>query len=173
MNIKILSLMLCPALLAACSGKGDGHAASGVFETTETVVSARTAGLLTAFNAEEGTDLKGGAEVGCVDTVLLSLRRSELKASAGSAASTVLDVSRQSAHLRRQIEHAQQELARAQQLAAAKAGTRQQEGAAQHILEERRGELLQKKIPELVKQMQLLRVKVADVAEAMRQCGAE
>ena len=47
------------------------------------------------------------------------------------------------------------------------------EGAAQHILEERRGELLQKKIPELVKQMQLLRVKVADVAEAMRQCGAE
>ena len=46
-------------------------------------------------------------------------------------------------------------------------------GAAQHILEERRGELLQKKIPELVKQMQLLRVKVADVAEAMRQCGAE
>ncbi len=126
MNIKILSLMLCPALLAACSGKGDAHAASGVFETTETVVSARTAGLLTAFNAEEGTDLKGGAEVGCVDTVLLSLRRSELKASAGSAASTVLDVSRQSAHLRRQIEHAQQELARAQQLAAAKAGTRQQ-----------------------------------------------
>ena len=64
MNVKILSLMLCPALLAACSGKGDGHAASGVFETTETVVSARTAGLLTAFNAEEGTDLKGGAEVG-------------------------------------------------------------------------------------------------------------
>ena len=44
---------------------------------------------------------------------------------------------------------------------------------AQHILEERRGELLQKKNPELVKQMQLLRGKVADVAEAMRQCGAE
>ena len=121
MNTKTLSVILCSALLTACSGNKDAHDASGIFETTETVVSARTSGLLTAFDAEEGKDLQSGAKVGCVDTALLSLRRSELKASAGSAAGSVLDVSRQSADLRRQIENARQELARAQQLVGARA----------------------------------------------------
>lgn len=126
MNTKNLSVILCSALLTACSGNKDAHDASGIFETTETIVSARTSGLLTAFDVEEGKDLQSGAKVGCVDTALLSLRRSELKASAGSAAGSVLDISRQSADLRRQIENARQELTRAQQLVAAKAGTQQQ-----------------------------------------------
>ena len=100
MNTKTLSVILCSALLTACSGNKDAHDASGIFETTETIVSARTSGLLTAFDVKEGKDLQSGAKVGCVDTALLSLRRSELKASAGSAAGSVLDISRQSADLR-------------------------------------------------------------------------
>lgn len=90
-------------LLASCNGSDKEYDASGVFEATETVVSAQGAGELLRFDIEEGMELKAGAELGCIDTIQLHLQKQQLSGSLKSAASRRYDVERQIASIRQQI----------------------------------------------------------------------
>lgn len=77
--------------LAACGDKEVEYDASGIFETTEIIVSAQTAGELTALTAEEGRTVEAGERLGCVDTVQLALKKRQLSASLTATDSKRLD----------------------------------------------------------------------------------
>lgn len=112
--------------LAACGDKEMEYDASGIFETTEIIVSAQTAGELTALTAEEGRTVEAGEKLGCVDTVQLALKKRQLSASLTATDSKRLDRKRQVAALRQQIDNLQREKARFSELLKADAATEKQ-----------------------------------------------
>lgn len=112
--------------LAACGDKEVEYDASGIFETTEIIVSAQTAGELTALTAEEGRTVEAGEKLGCVDTVQLALKKRQLSASLTATDSKRLDRKRQVAALRQQIDNLQREKARFSELLKADAATEKQ-----------------------------------------------
>ena len=72
---NILSIISAMALLTACSGSDSKYDASGVFEVTEVMVSARVAGEIMELDLDEGTEVTAGKPVGYIDTVQLYLQR--------------------------------------------------------------------------------------------------
>lgn len=112
--------------LAACGDKEVEYDASGIFETTEIIVSAQTTGELTALTAEEGRTVEAGERLGCVDTVQLALKKRQLSASLTATDSKRLDRKRQVAALRQQIDNLQREKARFSELLKADAATEKQ-----------------------------------------------
>lgn len=112
--------------LAACGDTEVEYDASGIFETTEIIVSAQTAGELTALTAEEGRTVEAGERLGCVDTVQLALKKRQLSASLTATDSKRLDRKRQVAALRQQIDNLQREKARFSELLKADAATEKQ-----------------------------------------------
>lgn len=112
--------------LAACGDKEVEYDASGIFETTEIIVSAQTAGELTALTAEEGRTVEAGEKLGCVDTVQLALKKRQMSASQTATDSKRLDRKRQVAALRQQIDNLQREKARFSELLKADAATEKQ-----------------------------------------------
>ena len=59
--------------LAACGDKEVEYDASGIFETTEIIVSAQTAGELTALTAEEGRTVEAGEKLGSEEKAIVGL----------------------------------------------------------------------------------------------------
>lgn len=105
-RFDVRTLLLAAALtggLTACGGDGEGHDASGIFEATEVIVSARTAGEIVWLDIAEGDRLKADSTVGCLDTVQLHLKREQLAATLTAVESRRYDVERQLAATRQQI----------------------------------------------------------------------
>ncbi len=121
-----LFLLSTAALLSACSGDKAEWDASGVFETTEVLVSARTGGEIVRFDLEEGQLLKAGEPIGCIDTVALALKRKQLLATLSATDSRRLDSRRQLASLQKQIADQEAEQQRFRQLVADGAATQKQ-----------------------------------------------
>ncbi len=90
-------------LLTACNRGSKDHDASGVFETTEVIVSSQANGQLMEFNVEEGSVLKANQKVGYVDTTQLYLKKMQLLANMKSVDSRYLDVGKQIASIKQQI----------------------------------------------------------------------
>lgn len=127
--MKSYGLLLCAAALAAfsaCNGGDSGYDASGVFETTEVIVSAKGTGEILALNAEEGRQVASGEVLGCIDTMQLTLKRRQLAAGMSATDSKRLDEDRQVAALKRQIDNLKRERTRFAELLEAKAGTAKQ-----------------------------------------------
>lgn len=105
-RFDVRTLLLAATLtggLTACDGDGEGHDASGIFEATEVIVSARTAGEIVWLDIAEGDRLKADSTVGCLDTVQLHLKREQLAATLTAVESRRYDVERQLAATRQQI----------------------------------------------------------------------
>jgi len=121
------SLFIAAALLvtAAC-GRENDYDASGVFEATEVVVSARGTGELVRFDVREGESVAAGEAVGLIDTVQLHLRREQLMGTLRAVDARRYDVERQLAPLRRQIAAQRAEQARFERLVRDDAATRKQ-----------------------------------------------
>ncbi len=124
--VRTLVLLPLVCFLPACGGSGSDSDATGVFEATEVLVSAEGDGRLLRFNIAEGDVLTAGQEVGCIDTVQLSLERSGLMESLRSAGWQQTDVATQVAALCRQVEQAEREMDRLHALLADSAATQQQ-----------------------------------------------
>lgn len=87
MNFRHGPVLLTIIAITACN-KDDATAdAYGNFEAVETLVSAKGSGELLRFNVEEGMTLKAGAQVGVIDTALLSLQAKEIDANRDAIAS--------------------------------------------------------------------------------------
>ncbi len=69
-------LIVALAIVAGCSSK-EAPAAYGTFEANEVVVSSQTGGQLQSFTVSEGSQLQAGAVVATVDTIQLSLERTQ------------------------------------------------------------------------------------------------
>ena len=113
-------------VLGACTSQEEQYDASGIFETTEVIVSAKGTGELQSFQVEEGQAVRQGEVLGWIDTLQLSLKERQLAASLLATESKRLDEKRQVAHLRQQIENLQREKERFTTLLNAKATTAKQ-----------------------------------------------
>lgn len=123
---NILSLCAAIAALTACSSGEKDYDASGVFETTEVIVSAKATGEILSLNVEEGQDVKRNEMLGLIDTLQLSLHDQLLAANQSAADSKRLDANRQVASIRQQISNLQKEKKRFSDLLAANAATQKQ-----------------------------------------------
>ena len=126
MKIHCLLGLGVSVLLYACGNRGTDYDASGIFETTEIIVSAQSQGELIEFNAEEGKQVKAGEYLGFVDTLQLSLKKKQLCATLSATGSKWLDEKRQLASIKKQITNLQREKKRFSDLLKADAATEKQ-----------------------------------------------
>lgn len=113
------------AIFSACHAESNFDA-TGTFEATEIIVSAETSGKLFYLNAEEGTRLKQGEEVGLTDTIQLYLHKLQLEASMKSVESQRPDIRKQIAATKEQIATAERERNRVENLLQVNAANRKQ-----------------------------------------------
>ena len=100
---KLLAVGIVAAILTSC-GNGNGtYDASGVFEATEVMVSAKGTGEIMQFDIQEGQNVEAGKQVGCIDTTQLYLKKIQLLANMKSVESRHYNVSRQVASIQQQI----------------------------------------------------------------------
>jgi HlyD family secretion protein len=111
--------------LAACDRAPEPDA-YGNFEATEVVVAAQTSGQVLEFSAVEGQTLSEGAPVALIDTVPLSLERTQLEAQRSAVGARRSEVSEQLRVLEVQREIALRNYERTQRLHARQAATTQQ-----------------------------------------------
>lgn len=122
-NILYFSFVI---LLSAC-GRGNGdYDASGVFETTEVIVSAEANGKIMQFDITEGQLLDAGREIGYIDTVQLYLKKMQLLANMKSVKTRYTDVPRQIAATKQQIATQRNELKRFENLVKSNAANQKQ-----------------------------------------------
>lgn len=129
-NLRILYHCLAATLLCggltACNSSADEADATGVFEATEVLVSAESGGRILHLDLQEGDRVESDRVVGYIDTVQLALKREQLLASMDAVGHKKMDVAKQVAATRRQIEQAEREYARSRDLLHDRAGTQKQ-----------------------------------------------
>jgi len=112
--------------MASCTSNENEYDASGVFETTEVIVSAKGTGEIMSFAIEEGQEVKAYQYIGSIDTTQLVLKNRQLEANLHATKDKTLDENRQVASLRQQIANLQKEKKRFAALYASDAGTKKQ-----------------------------------------------
>lgn len=123
-TISILSLSLLT--LFSCTEQNDRADGYGNFEATETTISAESNGKLMAFNVEEGQQLTQGSFIGYIDTIPLALKREQLAVSKELIASKSRGVLSQINVLNAQLEAAEVNKVRVENLIKENAGTQKQ-----------------------------------------------
>lgn len=114
--------------LVATSCKRDKQEviASGMFETTEVVVSAQSAGVIEELALEEGDRVNAGALLGYVDTTQLYLQKMLLYKNRAATQTHLPNVTKQIAALKESIANAKTEQLRVSKLFAGDAATQKQ-----------------------------------------------
>lgn len=138
--MKKLYIMVLGLALTACNSRPD-YDATGIFEATTVTVVAETAGKILTFNIEEGDSVEAGSEVALIDTVLLSLQRSQVLNQQRAAENSRPDIAAQAAALRSQIAHAEHEWQRQKNLLASGATTQKYYDDAEANLRSLRAQL--------------------------------
>ena len=104
--------------LLACSKKEKEYDATGIFEATETVVSAEQSGVLLTFAVNEGDRVEQYREIGLIDTTQLWLKVRQLRATKNVYARQKPDRDAQIAAIQQQLAKAQMEQQRYRELVA-------------------------------------------------------
>ncbi len=123
---KFLILGIAAILSTSCNNSDHSVDASGVFETTDVIISAKGTGELKQFDVEEGMIVSPEMVLGYIDTTQLSLKRQQLMATLSATDSRKLNENRQLASLRQQIANAKTEQQRFQKLVQANAASQKQ-----------------------------------------------
>ena len=113
-------------MLTASCGKQTAFDAQGTFEATEIIVSSEANGKILHFEAEEGSLVEAGQQVGAMDSLQLHLQRKQLMAQQSALLSTRPDVKKQVAALREQIAKQKSELRRVENMLRDGAATQKQ-----------------------------------------------
>ena len=79
--ISKLSIFLLAVGFFSCSSSNSTFDATGVFESTEYIISAESGGKILELSIEEGDKLKAGQRIGKMDCELLELQKSQVLAS--------------------------------------------------------------------------------------------
>lgn len=127
MNKTLILLSAVSALqFTACKDKGSDYDASGVFETTDVIVSSRGTGEILSLDIEEGQTVHAGETLGELDITQLTLKKRQLSAGKDAAASRRLSSDTQVGSLRQQINNLQAEQNRFKELLKDGAATQKQ-----------------------------------------------
>lgn len=113
-------------MLTASCGKQTTFDAQGTFEATEIVVSSEATGKILHFEAEEGTLVEAGQQVGAMDSLQLHLQRKQLIAQQSALLNSRPDVKKQVSSLREQIAKQKSELQRVENMLRDGAATQKQ-----------------------------------------------
>ncbi|MBF0576243.1 HlyD family secretion protein [Dysgonomonas sp. GY617] len=125
-TIKALSILIIGFLLVACGNKKGDYDASGIFETTEVIVSSEANGKILELNLEEGQIVNPDVPMGYIDTTQLYLKKMQLLASNQAVKSKQTDVPRQIAAIQQQIVTQKKEQARFENLVKSNAANQKQ-----------------------------------------------
>lgn len=106
---KIYMAALIAAAMTSCGKKDVDYDASGVFETTEVIVSARGTGEIMSLNVEEGQHVTANEQLGILDITQLRLKKDQLAAGKEAANSRRLNTAQQVASIQQQIANLQTE----------------------------------------------------------------
>ena len=113
-------------MLTASCGKQTTFDAQGTFEATEIVVSSEATGKILHFEAEEGTLVEAGQQVGAMDSLQLHLQRKQLIAQQSALLNSRPDIKKQMSSLREQIAKQKSELKRVENMLRDGAATQKQ-----------------------------------------------
>ena len=113
-------------MLTASCGKQTTFDAQGTFEATEIVVSSEATGKILHFEAEEGTSVEAGQQVGAMDSLQLHLQRKQLIAQQSALLNSRPDIKKQMSSLREQIAKQKSELHRVENMLRDGAATQKQ-----------------------------------------------
>ncbi|RUA07301.1 MAG: HlyD family secretion protein [Flavobacteriia bacterium] len=125
-RFKFLYIPLLILFLSSCNSNNDLADGYGNFEAVETTISAEANGKLIKFDVTEGQQLKKNTVIGYIDTIQLSLKKEQLKASKKVIASKSKGVLSQINVLKSQLKTAEISKKRIVNLIAANAGTQKQ-----------------------------------------------
>ena len=99
---KYLILLFGLSLLTACNKSDYEYDATGIFEATEVMISAKGQGEIVSLVCEEGDEVSAGTALGIIDTTMLSLQKKALLANHSATVTRRLNVSSQVASLNQQ-----------------------------------------------------------------------
>ncbi len=125
-SIRLTLLGLSMVGLASCGRNADTYDASGNFEAEEIIVSSEATGKILQLNLDEGLLLKAGQPVGYIDTIQLFLRKKQLLYSIRAILAKQPDASSQLSTIQKQIETANYEKKRVENLLKDDAATKKQ-----------------------------------------------
>ena len=121
-----IGFVLVTFFLFACSNGNSDFDATGTFESEEIIVSSEAMGKLVLFQVDEGLILKQNQIVGVVDTTQLYLKKKQLQSTIKAVLSKQPDIATQLASLQKQIETAETEQKRIENLVKSNAATTKQ-----------------------------------------------
>ena len=113
-------------ILSACGGGSGTFDASGVFEATEVIVSARGTGEIMQFDIQEGQTVAKDQQLGFIDTTQLYLKKKQLEASIKAVEGRYHNISKQIASIRQQIATQKNEQKRFENLVRSNAANQKQ-----------------------------------------------
>lgn len=114
--MRKLSLIILLFILAGCGRSDKLEHGSGVFETDDITVSAKSSGEIVEFNIEEGMILKAGYIAGYLDSSQLILKKEQLVNAVITARSKLIDVDKQIAPYNEEIKKYKKEVERFKRL---------------------------------------------------------
>ena len=126
---RVLVILFCVYTIVvntSCKNNSTKFDASGTFEAEETIVSAESSGVLKEFKIEEGDRLKAGEYIGYIDSIQLYLKKMQLEAQINSLYSRKPNIPIQLAALQEQLNAAETEQKRFNNLVKEKAATTKQ-----------------------------------------------
>ncbi len=140
-----LTLIAALATFAGCRSSSNDFDATGNFEADEVIISAEATGKILSLEVEEGKDLEANQIVGLIDTTQLFLKKKQLQYSIRAVVAKTPNMTLQLAAIREQIETAQREKKRVENLLKADAATQKQldDWNAQLVLLQRQYDALQ------------------------------
>lgn len=112
----VISCLIGVILLSSCQNKEPEFDATGTFEAVETIISAEASGTLKEFDLQEGQQLAAGQHIGYIDSVQLYLKKKQLETQAKAVLGKKPSVNTQLAALQSQLNTAQRERSRIQNL---------------------------------------------------------
>ena len=126
-KFQLITLLIVNcSLLISCGGNKNQPDASGVFEATEIIVSAKGNGEILSFDVQEGQKVQKLAQLGYIDTTQLYLKKWQLKINAKAVKNQFVDITKQTAALEQQIATAKTEKQRIENLLKSQAATTKQ-----------------------------------------------
>ncbi len=125
-HMRYLQILLIVILFSACNSKNGSYDASGVFEATEIIVSAKGNGEILQFDLMEGQDVVAGQTLGLIDTMQLYWRKMQLQAGMKAVESRRVNIGVQMAVLQEQLTAARHEKERFEQLTRENAANKKQ-----------------------------------------------
>lgn len=124
-NHYYLILLTC-LLLTACNKSENQFDATGTFEATEIIISSEANGRILKLDLEEGDDLSIGQRVGFIDSIQLHLSKMQLLENKKVILSSRPDITTQIESTKKEIESAQVEKKRIENLIKGEVATQKQ-----------------------------------------------